>query len=368
MPPKFSMKVDSERSTHPSRIVVRGTNWVGDTVISLPAARQLKRIFPAAHFTFWTPRSLETLVRATGIPDDMICFDRNDRGPFRRSFRMKKTLETGRFDMAVHFQNAFESAFTSWLAGIPLRAGYPTDLRGLLLNIKVPVRQEIRSKHQVFYYLAITDFLESHFKGTGSRGTAHPDCSIDLDEGSLHQARRLLVSLNVDLERPIFCLCAGSANSEAKRWPGDYFARLGDLLTKNVGAQMVFLGSPDEVGLIEGIIAAMRVSGAVSLAGKADMITSMAVMKLSQAVISNDTGSAHLAVAASSKVLTIFGPTSVGATAPYGSDAHIIQGEAPCAPCRHFRCPLPDHPCMRSVDPEAVQIKVEEIRSEKSVG
>jgi heptosyltransferase-2 len=362
------MRVDSERPAYPSRIVVRGTNWVGDTVISLPAARELKRVFSSAHFTFWVPRGLETLVRATGIPDDMICFDRNDGGPLRRPFRIRKALGTGKFDMVVHFQNAFESAFTSWLARIPMRAGYPTDLRGPLLNIRVPVRQETRSKHQVFYYLAITDFLENHFQRTGSGGIGIPDCSIDLDEAALHQAGKLLASLNVDLERPIFCLCAGSANSEAKRWPGDYFAHLGDLLATNDGAQVVFLGSPDETDLIEGIISIMRVSGAVSLAGKADMITSMAVMKQSRAVISNDTGSAHLAVAAGSRVLTIFGPTSAGATAPYGRDAHIIQGEAPCAPCRHFRCPVPDHPCMRSVSPEAVQIKVRQILSGRSEG
>jgi heptosyltransferase-2 len=68
-------------------------------------------------------------------------------------------------------------------------------------------------------------------------------------------------------------------------------------------------------------------------------------------------------VASSARALTIFGPTNPGATAPFGSNAHVIQGHAPCAPCRHFRCPLPEHPCMSSVGPEAVLRKAEEILS-----
>jgi len=129
-----------------------------------------------------------------------------------------------------------------------------------------------------------------------------------------------------------------------------------------MAAQVVFLGAPQEKGLVEEIMSMSRNTGSVHLAGT-DMMTSMAVMNLSNLVISNDTGSAHLAVASSGRVLTIFGPTNPGATAPYGADTHIIQGQAPCAPCRHFRCPLQEHPCMRSIEPEAVLRKAVEIVS-----
>ncbi|MDQ7782116.1 MAG: lipopolysaccharide heptosyltransferase II [Desulfomonilaceae bacterium] len=355
------MNVDFDRPAVPSRIVVRGTNWVGDTVISLPAAKELKRIFPRAHFTFWIPRGLCSLVSATALADEVIWFDGNSGGALHRPFRMRNSLAKGGFDMAILLQNAFESAFTSWLARIPVRAGYPTDLRGPLLNLRVPLREDVRSTHQVFYYLGITDFLGNHFGTSRPADTPIPDCSIEISEQRLSQAAELLTHVGADLGRSVFSLCPGSVNSEAKRWPGEYFARLGDLLIREMGAQVVFLGAPEETGLIEGIISMMHVPGAVSLAGKADIVASMAVMNQSRMVISNDTGSAHLAVAASSTVLTVFGPTSAGATAPYGPTAHIIQGNAPCAPCRRFRCPVSGHPCMRSIEPEAVLSRVEEI-------
>jgi len=278
---------------------------------------------------------------------------------------MAARLAGGGFDMAVLLQNAFESAFTSWMARVPLRAGYSTDLRGPLLNLRVPRPREILSRHQVFYYLGITDFLRSHFLGGESPGDIAPDCSVTIpEEGTLH-ARRLLVELGAEIDRPLICLCAGSVNSEAKRWPADAFAALADLLTSRLDAQVIFAGASGERALIDGIIGRMKGRGAVNLAGRTGAVESMAMMNLACAVISNDTGSAHMAVAAGSSVLTIFGPTSPGATAPYGPDARVIQGIAPCAPCRHFRCPIPDHPCMSAVTPEAVLERTEEILEQK---
>ncbi len=418
----------SDRLPVPSGIVVRGTNWVGDTIISLPAAKRLRALFPESTITFWVKESLAPLVRTAGIADEVLCFSDRTGGPVSRSLTMSNALRAGKFDMAILFQNAFESAFTAWLARIPLRIGFPTDLRGLLLSMRVPLREELRQRHQVYYYLAIADFVGERIAtgrpadatndriGLGlprtpirgrsacgppagkhvstriwSRGDRsgrtvgsddkssrpanicidsssgdldreeRPDCSISLDRKHLTDAGDVLAALGIDLHRPLFCLCPGSANSEAKRWPPDYFAALADLLIEQLGGNAAFVGSPGERGLVERIQGRMRTQGSVNLAGKTDMVAAMAMMSLSRMVISNDTGSAHLAVAASVPVLTIFGPTVAGATAPFGPTAHIVQGEAPCAPCRHFRCPRPDHLCMRSLDPARVFGRVQEI-------
>lgn len=330
--------------------------------MSLPAAKELRKLFPSAHITLWCPDGLTALWTATGIPDEVISFGPNSAGPLKRSFRMRKRLAPEQFDLVVLFQNAFESAFTAWLAGIPVRVGYGTDLRGPLLSARVPLTQEIRQKHQVFYYLAITDFLGELFRAPAARGAAAPDCSIALDVKIIDTARGMLLPGNPDLNRPVFCLCPGSVNSDAKRWPADYFAELADILIQADG-QVVFLGAPQERDLIETIRSLMQNRGSVNLAGTADTITAMAVMNQAAAVISNDTGSAHLAAAVGTLTLTIFGPTSSGATAPYGPRSHMIQGDAPCAPCRHFECPLPAQPCMRSIDPRSVFRKVQEVAS-----
>lgn len=340
------------RKSIPGRIVVRGTNWVGDTVISLPALKHIRKLFAGSHITVWAPDNLAEIVGNAQVCDEVLAFDRYAKGAFGRALSMSKTLRSRKFDLAILLQNAFESAFTTWLAGVPLRAGYPTDLRGPLLNIKAHLEPGIFGKHQVFYYLAIAKHVERYFFDTETAEDVVPDCSIKLPDEAMNKAAEILSRFDGD--GPVFSLAAGSVNSEAKRWPVESFAALADLLAQRLNARIALLGSPDEHALSDKIISFMKTDSAVNLAGEIDLMGVMAVMKLSDAVVSNDTGSAHLAVAAAARVLTIFGPTSPGATAPYGPTAQVVQGDAPCGPCRHYHCPKPTHFCMTAVTPEMV--------------
>lgn len=338
----------------PSNILVRGVNWVGDTIMALPAMKALRSMFPGANLTFWAPQSLESLLRASRIPDEIIAIP-NDINRMSRPFIMSSILKKKRFDMAVLFQNAFESAFTAWLARVPLRVGYPTDGRGPLLNVKVPLTEEIRQKHQVHYYRKIVNHLGDYFGINSQFRAQSPDCSIFIGRELKQAASSLLSSLCTDLEsRPLVCLCPGSVNSDAKRWPADYFVELANLLITEFNAVIIFMGATSEHPMIQSIINETGRENVFNLAGETDLEKSLGVMNLSDLVISNDTGSAHLAVAAGAKTLTIFGPTIPGATAPFGKNARIIRGKSGCSPCRHFSCPLPDHPCMRSIKPTAV--------------
>ncbi len=345
----------------PSRIVVRGVNWVGDTIMSLPAARALRKLFPVAHMVFWVPDYLEPLLKLTKIPDEIIVFKKNDGGPVKRTISMREKLQQGHFDMAILFQNAFECAFTSWIAGIGLRVGYPTDLRAVFLNIKTPLIPSILASHQVFYYLEIVKYLENYYKLGRLNYIGKPDCLIKFSVAATNRTRKFLLGEGLDLSKPFVCLCPGSVNSDAKRWPREYFAVLADILIERFGLQIIFLGANQERGLIDSIISEMKMGAAFNLASKSDITTSLGIMSLSSLVISNDTGSAHLGVASGAKCLTIFGPTIAGATAPFGEQTFIIQGKADCAPCNDHHCHRQGHPCMRGLTPQIVARKASEI-------
>ncbi len=355
------MKEDLLIPSNIKNVLIRGTNWVGDTIISLPAAREIRRIMSGARMTFWIPENLGPLVRRAGVCDDIVAVPPGQRSPITRSFRAATMLANHSFDLVVLLQNAFESAFTSWLARVPVRLGYPTDLRGPFLNIKVPFPNDIKNKHQAYYYMGIADFIRSIWSANAPETTEILDFVIPFHQEDAQKALELVDSLGGRADAPWFCLCPGSSNSEAKRWPSDYFARLADMIQEKLQGQVIFCGAPSESSLIEKIISTQKNSGAINLSGKTDMLGMMCVMSLATLVVSNDTGSAHLGAAAGATVLTLFGPTSAGATAPLGTKSHTLRGVAPCAPCRYYKCPKADHPCMRNLTPKMVFDKIESL-------
>ena len=54
------------------KILVRGTNWIGDAVMSVPALRELRRIFPDAQITLHTRSWADGLFRDVDFIDDLV--------------------------------------------------------------------------------------------------------------------------------------------------------------------------------------------------------------------------------------------------------------------------------------------------------
>jgi len=73
-------------------------------------------------------------------------------------------------------------------------------------------------------------------------------------------------------------------------------------------------------------------------------------------VVVGNTGAAHLAAAVGTPVVSLFAPVVPAVRwAPYGVP-HVLLGdqEARCRGSRARECPVPGHPCLASVTPEAV--------------
>jgi ADP-heptose:LPS heptosyltransferase len=152
--------------------------------------------------------------------------------------------------------------------------------------------------------------------------------------------------------RPIVALHAG-ARPSARRWPPEYFARVGDTLARRYGARIVLTGGPGEEP-IAGKVAARMESEPVNLAGKTSLGALAALLRRCDLVISNDTGPSHVAVALDRPSVTIFGPADRRRWAPLDQVRHPIAYHAvECSPCPHWDCPI-DHRCLRGVPPEQV--------------
>ena len=213
------------------KILIRGANWIGDSIMSIPAMRRIRGIFPDGHITLHTRSLTEGLFQNASFLDDIISFE---KGGWRVAslYDNATFLRDEGFDLAVLFPNSFESALTAFLSRVPNRIGYNKDARGLLLTHPVAVPEWKNRRHEVFYYLNLVGEIERKILGRNSVQNEMPDISLDVSEERKLEARGMLAELGVKLGRTIVLLGVGSTNSHANRWPAASFAALADKLKR----------------------------------------------------------------------------------------------------------------------------------------
>ena len=327
------------------RLLVRGPNWLGDAVLTIPTLMALRGEFPKARITLLAKPSVAELFQGHPAVDDTIVY-RNPgiHAGMGGKWILARTLRQGRFDLAVLLQNAFEAAFISALAGIPNRYGYATDGRGFLLTHPVPQIPGIRERHEVEYYLAL-------LRPLGLQLTATLPILYTTPEEDRAAAGQL-VSFGIVPGRPIIGLNPGSTYGTAKRWLPERYAEVADRLAAEYGAHLLIFGGRGEETLGHAISGRMTSSNTV-LSGRTTVRQLMALIKRCRILLTNDAGPMHIANALGVPVVAVFGPTDSRRTAPFGSGHELVRHPVDCSPCLLRECPI-DHRCMRGIVPDMV--------------
>lgn len=332
-------------------IVVRGTNWVGDSIMAIPALRELSRIFPDAEIVLLTRNWAEGIFRDANFLDRIITFEPG-KWKIKDALIQSDVLGEHAFDLAILLPNSFESALATRLAGIPRRIGYNKDLRGLLLTDPIAVPEWKTKRHEVHYFMNLIAEVEKRFVGTNTVLCSEPYSTLEISDDRKAEARRILMESGVDSTRKVVALGTGSTNSRAKRWGVDAYAELNDLLQNELGANVILVGSADESNIAAEVIKLSK-SPPIDMTGKTGLAEVAAILSVVDLLVSNDMGLAHIAPAVGTKTAVIFGPTNPVTTSPFSQNAVVVRHNVECSPCMLRDCPI-DHRCM-------TRIKVDEV-------
>jgi heptosyltransferase-2 len=336
------------RIEKPERILIRGTNWVGDAVMSIPAMREIRRLFPDAHIALLVRRWVRDIYSAVEFVDEILEYDKPGihRG-WRGWRRLIADLRSRSFDLAILLQNAFEAALIAWCARIPRRVGYARDGRSLLLTDALPIDAALLQKHQAFYYLGLLS------------GLALPDplpwedrdyplrIHIGIREADRDAARKMLRSGGVREGQIVVGINPGAFYGEAKRWMPDRYGGVGDALAGKYGARIVLFGSSTDLPVVDEVAAHMQHAPLI-LAGRTTLGQLMGLIRECHLLITNDSGPMHLAAALDVPQLALFGSTSEIATGPLSRSAVVLKHPVECNPCFLRKCPT-DFRCMKGI-------------------
>ncbi len=322
-------------------IVVKGTNWVGDTIRSFPAVHSLRTIFPQAHIYVLAKFHLAELWGANPDIDEVIPYDM-PKG-VRRIFaelKIARLLRGRKIDLAVVLPRSFSSAWMVFLGGIPYRIGYVGEARDWLLTERVKRSPDLLGKHRMYYYLHLINRLG------GCAPPLLPQLSLNgkvqgWSEEFLTQKGlrgKLLIGFN-----------PGATYGEAKCWPPERFAELGKRLIKDYDASILIFGSPNPKEMALNAVIAQGVGdGCLDMSGETSLLQLASLLRHCRLLVTNDTGTMHVAAAVDTRVVAIFGPTDPRTTSPLGKGHVVVRKEVPCSPCLKRVCPE-GHQCMEFI-------------------
>ncbi|XCN75287.1 MAG: lipopolysaccharide heptosyltransferase II [Candidatus Electrothrix aestuarii] len=333
-----------------SNILIRSTNWIGDAIMTTPAVRSIRHNFPDAKITLLALPWVADVFRACPHIDHIFIYDKQGHHQgLRGKLRLASELRQQNYDLTILLQNAFEAALITFLARIPIRGGYTTDGRGLLLTHRVRKHPEIKTKHQVHYY-------QEMIKGLGLQRSEN-SLELFLDSAAEEDAdaliKKALQGGKAD-DIPIIGLNPGAAYGPAKCWPANKYAELAGRLSDKTGGLIVIFGTAADQQ------AATEISGAagervLDLTGKTTLAQALACIARCSVFITNDSGLMHVAAALNTPLVAVFGSTDHIATGPYSDKASIVRQPVDCSPCMKTHCPKGHFQCMESITVQEVE-------------
>lgn len=328
-----------------NRVLIRGTNWIGDVVMTFPAMAAVRATLPKARITVLVKPWVADLVRMHPAVDDVLVYERPGRHEgLRGILRLAGELRARRFDAAILLQNAIEAAIIARLAGIPVRAGYSTDARGLLLTHPVRLEPAMKTVHQSLYYLGMLEAL-----GFEAAGTAVP---LAPTEAQRQAAQEHLARLGIAGRRPVVGMAPGAAYGPAKRWFAGRFAALADRLAGRYDCPVLLFGSTGDRASTEAVQSAAT-TALVDIAGTTNLSDAIALIACCDLFVTNDSGLMHVAGALGVPTVAIFGSTNPKTTYPLGERTVLIRRPVDCSPCLKQECPT-DFRCMDLVTVDEV--------------
>ncbi|HAS83236.1 MAG TPA: lipopolysaccharide heptosyltransferase II [Verrucomicrobia bacterium] len=316
-----------------SSILMVGVNWLGDACMTMPALQVFRQRHPQVRITLLTKPPLEALWRLHPAVDDVIPLVPGHAGVWRTAADIRRRD----FDRAYIFPNSWRSSLIPFLAGIPHRIGTCGHGRQLLLTEQVSLSERARQGHQQWEYV---DILQ--LDGTTELPAPSMKCST--------------------LSHPLPCpesdtrmigLIPGAARGVSKQWPEAHYIAAARMLREKSKCRFVIFGTAAERPVCQRIDEALQ-PDSQSLAGQTSLPQLAAALGTCDTVICNDSGGMHLAAAAGTPVVAIYGLTDARKTGPLGAGHQCIQAADVCVSRDIARNDTAATHALASITPERV--------------
>jgi len=306
------------------RFLIVRLSSIGDIVHALPAAAALAETFPQAQIDWVVEKRhaqlldgnphlhriliLDTLGWCKHLPSSATWHEiHNGIGDLRQT----------RYDAAIDFQGLWKSAVVAWLSRARERVGFTAvGLRepsaGILYTQRVAPPGHV---HVVKENMALVENL-----GACTERWQFPLPRNDQDDAYIEKQLAMFDSANFLIVNP-------GGGWRSKCWSPENYAALIRQWASTRSEAIILTGAPSDEPVIHGILTSAEVAGARYV--PTTLVQFIAMTRRARLFLGSDTGPMHLAAAAGTPIVGLFGPTDPVRNGPFSADDITLWNRGP---------------------------------------
>ncbi|MCC6138944.1 MAG: glycosyltransferase family 9 protein, partial [Bdellovibrionaceae bacterium] len=325
----------------------------------IPALKQLRKAYPNTELHLVCRKGLGSIIKAYGLADQV---HDNFLGTKPTLKEWKERFKNKHFDFLICPHESTRSKLLSFFTKADKKIGYSSFLGSFIftehLDRPMHLPEALRQLYLIKSLIPGLSLEMSHLPNTFKVYDSIPMwASMNMyHQGQKRELKeKFCKTWKLDATKKIIAIAPGSV-WPTKRWPVEEFVRVAQKFI-DLQEVVVIVGSKDEKKFGEHIFS--QVPQVMDLCGKTNLVELTEVLAACDLLISNDSGSMHMAATTNTPIVTVFGPTVLDfGYQPWSNDFEVVETKGlKCRPCTSHGgavCPIGTHECMKMIRSDRV--------------
>ena len=316
-----------QKASNPQNILIYKIGNIGDIVCAVPSFIAIRRFYPNAKITILTSPGVKSapgareLLTGAWYFNEMKIYYADEIDSLSKKINFIKDLRGNNYDLFIqipddlaNFKTLFRNMIFAKFIGVKSAFGF--KIRTIQLFKKTQV-DYLFKKNEVENLIEILKENEVDCKNI--------EFSFNIDVNKKIKIDNILTkNFGLDYKKKLIIAISPAGKREANKWPIERYKELVAYIKKKYGVKFVVIGGQTEFTDAE-IIKSGISNGILNLAGELDLLENLELLKRCSFLVSNDTGTAHMAAAVGLSVVGIYGVRNVfGSWFPYGKNHKIL--------------------------------------------
>ena len=321
-------------------ILIRLPNWLGDMVMATSFVEAVKNYYPNAAIDLISKKGIDFLLDYFPAHAERIVFSKDEfeglKGAVAFGLKIRKQKK---YDLFFCLPDSLSAATMGAAVNAKKSIGFKKNVRFFLLT---NIYRKNKKLHRVEEYI---DLLSRFVK---NKIEVPP---VILNLAGNHLSNTLVININ--------------SEASSRRLPKEKAISIINMIRKNIDNEIVLVGSPGEAAFVSEVYESLsNKNNIVNLAGQTSLPQLVNLFANSKAVLSTDSGPAHVSNALGKKTLVLFGAGDEHNTAPYNkSFCTVIRlGKLVCEPCVNNHCAVYGIPeCLLQLNEDLILKEIQKI-------